>query len=233
MCMCAPVEGFVYLLDVQSFGPGAAPFCSPAVRDWEHTPKHLHAAALEVLLQTHLMVGFPRVINALQVVREHPSLAPDPGNASLSCQEQQHSWRGAGEALLQRIYGGASKAGRLRQNMRHLHPHLELWMVEHGYGRVLSRSPYQGLCGRLRELCVVASLAGQNVPPQLISHLLGAVRLGATLQQCREVLDQTYLVWGDVAQQQCDAVWAHMQERGMFQSLLNPDTQAERKGDKG
>lgn len=38
------------------------------------------------------------------------------------------------------------------------------------------------------ELCVLAVLSGQNVRPQLISHVLGAVRCGATWRECKDVL---------------------------------------------
>jgi alkylhydroperoxidase/carboxymuconolactone decarboxylase family protein YurZ len=49
--------------------------------------------------------------------------------------------------------------------MEQLHPVLDDMMLEYGYGRVLSRP---GLSLRLRELCVVAALAGQDVAPQLV-----------------------------------------------------------------
>jgi hypothetical protein len=52
--------------------------------------------------------------------------------------------------------------------MKQLHPVLDVMMLEHGYGRVLSRP---GLTLRLRELCVVAALAGQDVAPQLVRPL--------------------------------------------------------------
>ena len=83
--------------------------------------------------------------------------------------------------------------------MAGFHPDLDRWMVEIGYGRVLSRP---GLCPRLRELCVLAVLAGQNVTPQLFSHLRGAVNVGATADECRSILEQTSWVWGMEAQTQ-------------------------------
>jgi alkylhydroperoxidase/carboxymuconolactone decarboxylase family protein YurZ len=50
--------------------------------------------------------------------------------------------------------------------MGQLHPVLDTLMLEHGYGRVLSRP---GLSLRLRELCVIAVLVGQDVSPQLVN----------------------------------------------------------------
>lgn len=57
--------------------------------------------------------------------------------------------------------------GKLRKRMGQLHPVLDTLMLEHGYGRVLSRP---GLTLRLRELCVIAVLVGQDVSPQLVRN---------------------------------------------------------------
>jgi 4-carboxymuconolactone decarboxylase len=88
--------------------------------------------------------------------------------------------------------------------VRQLHPDLDDWMVATGYGRVLSRP---GPSARERELCIVAVLAGQDVAPQLRSHLLGAMNVGATATECRAVLAQTEAVWGAPAQAHVDSVW--------------------------
>jgi 4-carboxymuconolactone decarboxylase len=69
--------------------------------------------------------------------------------------------------------------------VRALHPDLERWMVEFGYGRVLARP---GLSPRERELVTVASLAALGWERQLVSHVLGALRVGATAAAVREAL---------------------------------------------
>ena len=66
--------------------------------------------------------------------------------------------------------------------MRGFHPDLADWILEDGYGRVLSRP---GLSVRERELLVVAVLSTLDVPAQLKSHQLGALRVGATEAQVR------------------------------------------------
>ena len=81
--------------------------------------------------------------------------------------------------------------------MAAIHPDLDRWMLQTGYGRVLSRP---GLAPRMRELCVIAVLAGQNVTPQLFSHLRGAVNVGANVAECESVLKQTEFIWGPKAQ---------------------------------
>mmetsp|Transcript_34843 Transcript_34843/g.56394 ORF Transcript_34843/g.56394 Transcript_34843/m.56394 type:complete len:100 (-) Transcript_34843:45-344(-) len=85
-----------------------------------------------------------------------------------------------------------------------LHPDLDQWMVRVGYGMILSRP---GPTPRERELCAVAALAGLSVSPQLISHIRGALRVGATREECRAVLDHTEAIFGAAAQEEVDAVW--------------------------
>ena len=85
-----------------------------------------------------------------------------------------------------------------------IHPDLDKWMLQTGYGRVLSRP---GLTPRLRELCVIAVLTGQNVTPQLFSHLRGAVNVGASVAECESVLKQTEFIWGAEAQAQAFRVF--------------------------
>ena len=60
---------------------------------------------------------------------------------------------------------------RLRENIRHLHPLLDDWMIDEGYGKVLSRP---GLDLPRRELCIVAACAATGQDRQLHSHLHGA-----------------------------------------------------------
>jgi 4-carboxymuconolactone decarboxylase len=69
------------------------------------------------------------------------------------------------------------------ERMEGLHPELAAWILEDGYGRVLSRP---GLTGRERELLAVAALAAlPGAGPQLESHERGARRLGATAAEVR------------------------------------------------
>jgi 4-carboxymuconolactone decarboxylase len=168
--------------------------CAAVARDWEYLPEPARAGGLEIILQTHLFAGYPRTINALAAVGGAGELGiaePEAGTPE--------SWRAQGEAACGRIYGAAYD--RLRGRIAGLHPALDRWMVEIGYGRVLSRP---GPTLRERELCVLAVLAGQNVPAQLASHLRGARNAGATTEECRAVLSQTRLTWGSAAQAEVD-----------------------------
>jgi 4-carboxymuconolactone decarboxylase len=58
--------------------------------------------------------------------------------------------------------------------------------VDTGYGRVLARP---GLSTRARELITVAALAAMARERQLVSHLLGASRVGASRAELRRAID--------------------------------------------
>ena len=133
----------------------------------------------EVILQSHLFVGFPDALNALGAWREVSGL---PAPAGLG--EDPAAWEMRGEAVCETVYG--SNYGKLRDNVRELHPDFEGWMVMGGYGRVIGRP---GLDLRTRELCIAALLAVWNVPRQLHSHLRGSLNAGATLAEVDEAVE--------------------------------------------
>ena len=116
-----------------------------------------------------LYAGYPSALEGLRVLN-----AAWPGHARRTRGGTPARWRTRGEALCRRVYGPAY--ARLLPAVRALHPDLALWMVEHGYGRVLSRG---GLGVAQRELITVAALASLGWERQLVSHVLGALRVGA------------------------------------------------------
>lgn len=85
--------------------------------------------------------------------------------------------------LCKRIYGPTYPA--LMRRMSAFHPDLAAWILEDGYGRVLSRP---GLPAKTRELLAVAALAALGLGRQLDSHLRGAKRLGASEAELRAML---------------------------------------------
>eukprot|EP00286_Rhodomonas_abbreviata_P007651 CAMPEP_0181325016 /NCGR_PEP_ID=MMETSP1101-20121128/20684_1 /TAXON_ID=46948 /ORGANISM="Rhodomonas abbreviata, Strain Caron Lab Isolate" /LENGTH=367 /DNA_ID=CAMNT_0023433263 /DNA_START=64 /DNA_END=1168 /DNA_ORIENTATION=+ len=162
-------------------------------RDWSYLPPHMHAAGMEALLQNHLLVGFPRTINAIAAVHE----VGVSGGSEWKDEEKGDAafFKARGEEALCSIYG--VKYERLRNRMEKLHPVLNSIMAEHAYGRVIAREG--ALSMRMRELCVISVLAGQDVLPQLQSHLYGARNVGATLDEITAVVAQTELPWGQEA----------------------------------
>ena len=125
-----------------------------------------------------LYAGFPGALEGLRVLN-----ATWPGTARRTREGTPARWRRRGLALCGRVYGRA--IARLLPAVRALHPDLEVWMVEHGYGRVLARP---GLGARERELVTVSALAALGWERQLVSHVLGARRVGASGAQVREAL---------------------------------------------
>jgi 4-carboxymuconolactone decarboxylase len=123
----------------------------------------------EAILQSHLFVGFPITLEAMRLRAGQRS-----GEAGTALEEVT-DFRARGERICATVYGRSYP--RLRESVAALHPELDRWMVEEGYGRVLGRP---GLDLATRELCVVALLVVWDAPRQLHSHLLGARNAGAT-----------------------------------------------------
>jgi 4-carboxymuconolactone decarboxylase len=127
----------------------------------------------ELVLQSVLMVGWPRALIAAGVWRRESGMRAPAADGAAG--QDSSLWRRRGEETCQVVYGG--NYSRLRENVRALHPALDEWMVSDGYGKVLSRP---GLDLARRELCVVAQTAVLGAERQLHSHLRGALHAGAS-----------------------------------------------------
>ena len=130
-------------------------------------------AVEEVILQSHLFVGFPDMLNALAAWRQVSGLPAAPPLG-----EDAEGWEARGAEVCATVYG--SNYAKLRQNVAALHPDVDGWMTTGGYGRVIGRP---GLDLVTRELCLAALLAVWTVPRQLHSHLRGALNVGATVDE--------------------------------------------------
>jgi 4-carboxymuconolactone decarboxylase len=142
----------------------------------------------ELLLQTYLFAGFPRALNGM---REWRRVAGIPVSARRKKVDRRRL-RLLGEHTCAQVYGTMYE--RLRQNIRDLHPLLDDWMIEEGYGKVLSR-PELDL--PRRELCIVAACAATRQDRQLQSHLHGARNVGVpphivtqALETLREIVPE-------------------------------------------
>lgn len=136
----------------------------------------------ELLLQSVLMVGYPRALLAFAIWRKlsgvpAPETDPDQEYGRVS------EWTRRGEELCGVVYGENYR--KLRDSVRALHPTIDSWMITEGYGRTLARP---GLDLRRRELCTVAQTAVLEAPGQLHSHLRGALNAGATFGQIEGAL---------------------------------------------
>ncbi len=136
----------------------------------------------ELLLQSILMVGYPRALIAFTVWRKLSGL-PAPESDLDQDYARAAEWTRRGEELCGVVYGENYR--KLRESVRALHPAVDSWMITEGYGRTLAR---QGLDLRRRELCTVAQTAVMEAPRQLHSHLRGALNAGATFGQIEGTL---------------------------------------------
>lgn len=137
----------------------------------------------ELVLQSVLTVGWPRALVAAGACRS--DIANEAFDRSDDLDYDRHAeWTARGEATCRIIYG--DHYDKLRTNVRQLHPALEAWMITEGYGRTLSRP---GLDLKSRELCTVAQTAVLRTPRQLHSHLLGALRAGASTDEITATLN--------------------------------------------
>jgi 4-carboxymuconolactone decarboxylase len=117
-------------------------------------------------------------------------------------------WRTDGEVTCAAVYG--SMYGRLRENIRDLHPLLDEWMVTEGYGKVLSRP---GLDLARRELCIVAACAASKQDRQLHSHLHGALNVGVAPQAIDDTIDAIADLLDESTARSTRMLWARVKGR--------------------
>jgi len=146
---------------------------------------HASASDLrEIVLQTYLFAGYPRAINGLFALRGAALEAghdPERGLVEGPIDPDTAARRGA--EVCGTVYG--ANYDRLRDNIRALHPDLDRWMVEEGYGKVLGRP---ALDLRIRELAAVSALVVLDVPRQVRAHITGSRHAGATPVDLEESL---------------------------------------------
>ena len=158
----------------------------------------------EALLQSYLFVGYPVALQALGMWRErtgNEAPAESPG-------DDKSDWRKRGEQVCEQVYGG--QYDRLRANIARLHPDMERWMLEEGYGKVLGRP---GLDLKVRELCVIAVLVGLDTPQQLYSHLRGALNVGATMEEVETAVEIACTQATLSAKENARKVWRDLRTR--------------------
>jgi len=136
----------------------------------------------ELLLQSVLMVGYPRALIAFGVWRKFSGL-PAPQSDVGQDYGQVAEWTRRGEEVCATVYGENYR--KLRESVLMLHPAIDSWMITEGYGRTLGRP---GLDLMRRELCTVAQTAVLEAPKQLHSHLRGSLNAGASFGQIEGVL---------------------------------------------
>ncbi len=141
-------------------------------------------AFYEVVLQSYLFLGFPRMLIAAEHLQSvWPTESKDSDIEAISAEESAE-WFSRGERLYQRVYH--EKADLLRAKVVGMAPEVFRWMLIEGYGKVLSRPE---LDITTRELCIVAQLMMENREKQLHSHLHGAINVGVRKELIEYVVE--------------------------------------------
>ena len=144
----------------------------------------------EIVLQSYLFLGFPRMLIAAQLLDQALPRADEPGtdtdllDPTTILDAEVRTWRENGLRLCQRVYGDAFEP--LRDKVRPMAPEVFDWMITEGYGKVLSRP---NLSLNDRELSIVGFLMMENRPQQLHSHMRGAVNVGVPVEQLTDVVE--------------------------------------------
>ncbi|HEX6589451.1 MAG TPA: carboxymuconolactone decarboxylase family protein [Longimicrobiales bacterium] len=157
----------------------------------------------EVLLQAYLFAGYPTALNAFRIWREVSGRA-----APAALADDADEWARRGPEVFGVVYG--EQAERLRSNVAALHPDLDRWALNEGYGKVLGRP---GLDLATRELCIAALLAGMDAEPQLYAHARGALNAGATEDDVEEALREAARLVTPERARAAREVWARVRER--------------------
>lgn len=138
----------------------------------------------ENLLQNYLFVGYPSALLSLKLLKELYPNKRIPKAADMNL----YHFRNRGEANCKKVYG--NKFEKLISNVKNFSPDMAEWLILEGYGKVLGR---KGLSLKERELCIVATLAALKFEDQLYSHINGAFRSKAPIEDIRSVMESLTL----------------------------------------
>lgn len=156
----------------------------------------------EVILTAYLFDGYP---SALEGFRLFAQIHPHRGGEEIQFTTDNISlWRSRGEALCRTIYG--EKFDNLMARLTAFAPELLNSMIIEGYGKVLARPQLQL---DLREYVIIAMLTVKNRPRQLLSHCLGALRVGAATKDVMEIAGIVESVTRRPISLDCQAAFNH------------------------
>jgi len=139
----------------------------------------------ETLLQNYLFAGYPSALSSLKILKEYFPKIKMPKVADMNL----YHFRKMGEVRCRKVYG--NKYEKLIRNIKKFSPELSEWLLLEGYGKVFGR---KGLSFKERELCIVAVLTVMKFEDQLYSHLNGAIKAKATIEEIETVIKNLILI---------------------------------------
>lgn len=148
-------------------------------------PEDMH----EIIMQSYLFCGFPRMLDALFNLAEiiEPARYLKNGQGELPAKlaytaEESSRFEERGRDLIKRVY--AEKYPRLEQAITDISPDIFRLMIMEGYGKTLARPDLDTIT---RELAVVGALTVDGRARQLLAHIRGSLNVGAEIGQVEEL----------------------------------------------
>ncbi len=152
-----------------------------------------HSELYEIILQSYLFLGFPRMLQAADVLNNvmphaQKKILKDDFLSNNNISDLYKD----GEVICEKVY--KNKFEPLKERVLEFAPEIFHWMILEGYGKVLSRDQISIV---IRELSIISFLTMENRKRQLHSHILGALNVGASKELIKTVIDDIGLSAGD------------------------------------
>lgn len=148
---------------------------------------HLTEKFKESLIKSIALIGLPRVINSMMILKTHTSHPLRAKTAHRDFEETPDQITTRAKKYWNTVYKG-SLAPRIAMQLETASPDLWGYTLTHAYGALLS---YSGILSPSEtSLLILCCLIPQDVNPQLKGHLKGAVNNGCTkgeIEQGREL----------------------------------------------
>ena len=132
----------------------------------------------ESLLQIYLFSGYPNALVAFKYASKYFQFEKIKSEKIIFRDLSK-----SGKHTSQKIYG--KNLEKLISNVKILSPDLSEWFILEGYGKVLSR---KNLSLKDRELQIISMLTSLRYEDQLLSHIIGALRNGATFLEVQKII---------------------------------------------
>lgn len=140
-------------------------------------------AVAEAILQMSAYAGFPAAINGMGALKTVLGARKMTGKAEAILMSPDER-RLRGEKVMEAVAPG--QAAALHARFDAVSPDLARYVVEFGYGEILSRP---GLTLEMREIATVAALTALGTAPtQLRFHIAAALHAGVSAVEIREIM---------------------------------------------
>jgi len=138
----------------------------------------------EALFRSGLISGYPKVINSLKALHEVMPIELQDKEVHRNTQSSS-AYEASGQKLWQSVYG--EKADHVQALLNEIYPDMGWFSKTIGYGLIYA--PTEILSPLENSYTLIAALIAGDTPQQIIWHLDGARRAGATLEEVQAVRD--------------------------------------------